>query len=83
MSPRHPAARILADYGITAAELARRAGVTRQVVSWHLAGGSARLPYWLVEWVRFEAERLHGNGDWMVAQVEEACDAARNARRKT
>lgn len=79
--PRSPAARILADCGITAAELARRAGVTRQVVSWHLSGGSAGLPPWLVEWIRFEAGRRLKDGDSVVAQVEAACDRARASRR--
>ncbi len=47
MKPRSEAARILAGYGVTVSELARRTGRSRQAVSRHLAGETADLPEWL------------------------------------
>ncbi len=47
MKPRSEAARILAGYGVTVSELARRTGRSRQAVSRHLAGQTADFPAWL------------------------------------
>lgn len=77
MNPRSPAARLLAEHGVSAADIAKRTGRTRQAVSWHLSGGSSGFPGWLWDAIVDLVDEAHADDNmrWTMLSGDAVADA--------